>query len=411
MKNPFTVKTSFFRMVLFIISIASMCFAAETAPGQRIEREFRLLESSLNRFMHSNVLSAPDLDSMNRALYGFIRENPGVKRIFRTNAGGFIVNDVSSGQTRPAPSRDISAQRWLQALTLSKSPYYSFDTDSTGALSLFYAWPVMSGPDKSHFSGAFAAKIDITTHIALIEDIAPFQVAFMGTAFFQHEWDEIDYSEEPLKIKGVSDVTIRTVRELVTRKTPIPAPAPSTAVSDSAAYTASLSADSALMSPAAGEAVKNNTAVLLKSMVQLITIIVVMIVVIMLIVLVFRVKRRAESTTGRFFMGDAFKESKPDGSDVQNSWDDAQEREPSTGIRLELVDIDALPPQPVVTNEAEEKKKTSHRNGSAEGRGKTVDPRDAALAQFLKGEFGKMEKNMRALSERISRLEREKSKK
>jgi len=308
-KNSFTVKTAFLAAAALALSIAPPCLTAQTAasPKQRIEQEFRQLETNLTRYVHSTVLNAPNLDSMNRALDGFMRENAGVKRILRTNAGGFTVNDVSSGQPHSAPSRNVSSQRWLQTLTQSKSPYYSSSVDSAGALTLFYAWPIMSGPDKSHFSGAFAARIDFTTVVALIENIAPFQLALGGRAFLQHEWDGVDYNEEPLGVRGAQDITIRTVKPLATRQTPRNSPSPSVpvvVVSEAGAVT--LSAEDPALTPAAeaqsGGAAGKNTDVLLKSSVQLIMALIVMVVAVMLVIVIFRVRRHSSRAEGRFFM-------------------------------------------------------------------------------------------------------------
>jgi hypothetical protein len=168
-----------------------------------------------------NVLSSSaSVESMNGLLYRFMRDNPGVVRILRTNANGLAVNDVSAASPQSAPVRNVSAQRWHQYVAQNKTPYYGIDyDDNSGEVMLFYAWPLMTGPDKSRFSGTFAAMIDISAQIALIDEpMAPFQIAYRGRAFFQHEWEDVDYNEEPLEVSGSKELTIRTEKPLPTRR-------------------------------------------------------------------------------------------------------------------------------------------------------------------------------------------------
>jgi len=221
--------TSAATLVLLLTAIpATANPAADTlSPKQRIEREFRRLETSMSRYVYDRVLTAADLDRMNTALFDFMRENPGVTRMLRVNAGGLTVNDVSTDSPRSAPTRNIGAQRWFQHIAQAKRPYYSMDADSAGgSVSLFYAWPLFSGPSRDVFSGAFAALIDFTAHTAMVEDAPPFQIAYLGRPFYQHEWEEYDYNEEPLEIRGAADITIRTIKPLQTRLDPIARTAP-----------------------------------------------------------------------------------------------------------------------------------------------------------------------------------------
>ncbi|MCL2218802.1 MAG: hypothetical protein FWC23_02665 [Chitinispirillia bacterium] len=196
-------------------------------PKQRVEQEFQRLEGALNRYIQNDVLKSTNLDQMNQKLHDFMRENPGVARILRVNAGGHSVNDISADSPRSAPSRNISAQAWFKQITQTRRGYYSMDADSTGgSVSLFYAWPLFAGPNRDVFSGAVAALIDFTAAAALIENAPPFQVAYRGKAFFQHDWDEVDYTEEPLEIRGSRDLTIRTMKPIATRLDPIAQTAP-----------------------------------------------------------------------------------------------------------------------------------------------------------------------------------------
>ncbi|MDR2577664.1 MAG: hypothetical protein LBC70_02495 [Chitinispirillales bacterium] len=219
-------KTLFFLLLLTA--------AATGNQKQLIEREFRQLETALTRYMHDVVVQAQDFDQMNRALFDFMRDNPGVTRILRVNAGGYIVNDVNASSPRSAPPRDIGNQRWFQQVSQNRRPHYSVSTTNTddGELILFYAWPLMTGPDRSHFSGSFAATIDFTSQLALIDAsaLAPFQIASLGVPLFQHDWDNLDYIEEPLDIRGASSLTIRTFKPLPTRLDPL-APSEPRAVS------------------------------------------------------------------------------------------------------------------------------------------------------------------------------------
>jgi hypothetical protein len=209
-----------------ILSLSPAIIAASAAgtPKHLVEREFRQLETTLGRYVYSEVLTSPDMDRMNRALFDFMRENPGVVRMLRVNAGGHTVNDVSANSPHSAPSRNISRQRWFQHVAQTRRPYYSMDADSAaGAISLFYAWPLFTGPDRTVFSGAFAAMIDLTAQTALIDvdQTLPFQLAYRGRPFFQHEWDGADYIEEPLEIRGTRNITIHTIKPLATRLDPI----------------------------------------------------------------------------------------------------------------------------------------------------------------------------------------------
>jgi len=59
---------------------ANVAVAVPAAPipaKQRIEREFRMLETALARCMYEEVIPSPDIEFMNRALYDFMRDNPG----------------------------------------------------------------------------------------------------------------------------------------------------------------------------------------------------------------------------------------------------------------------------------------------------------------------------------------------
>ena len=212
------------------ILAATFIFLSSTAPAAqddapvdpkpRVEREIRHLEILITRFMGNALSSSAGVESMNGLLYRFMRDNPGVVRILRTNANGLAVNDVSVSSPQSAPVRNVSAQRWHQYVAQNKTPYYGIDyDDNSGEVMLFYAWPLMTGPDKSRFSGTFAAMIDLSAQIALIDEpMTPFQIAYRGRAFFQHEWEDVDYNEEPLEVSGSKELTIRTEKPLPTRR-------------------------------------------------------------------------------------------------------------------------------------------------------------------------------------------------
>ena len=208
-------------MFIFLSSTAAAAQDdAPAAPKPRVEREVRHLEMLFTRFMGNAISSSASVESMNGLFYRFMRDNPGIVRILRTNANGLAVNDVSAGSPQSAPVRNVSAQRWHQYVAQNKTPYYGIDyDDNSGEVMLFYAWPLMTGPDKSRFSGTFAAMIDLSAQIAMIEDpVAPYQIAFRGRAFFQHDWDDVDYNEEPLEVSGSRELTIRTEKPLPTRR-------------------------------------------------------------------------------------------------------------------------------------------------------------------------------------------------
>jgi hypothetical protein len=224
MKNVKSILTSAAILALTLVTANASANPADTAisPKLRVEREFRQLETVLNRYIQNDVIKATDLEQMNRLLHYFMLEHPGVARIVRVNAGGHSVNDVSAGSPHSAPSRNISAQRWFQHISQTRRPYHSMDASSANrSISLFYAWPLFTGPERNVFSGAVAALIDFTAHTALIEDIQPFQIAHDGRPFFQHEWDEFDFIEEPLEIRGANGLTIRTMKPVLNRLDPI----------------------------------------------------------------------------------------------------------------------------------------------------------------------------------------------
>ncbi|MDR0331616.1 MAG: hypothetical protein LBH93_07915, partial [Chitinispirillales bacterium] len=222
-------------LILFAAALAS---AATLSPKQRVEREFRQLETALARCMYEEVLTSPEIEFMNRALYDFMRDNPAVTRILRANAGGFTVNDISASSPLSAPPRNISSQRWFQHITQGKTPYYSMDIDADGQIVLFYAWPLSANTDKEAFTGAFAAYIDFTSQVALIDDAPPFRIMYQGKPVFEHDWDDIDYAEEPLTVKGARDLAIRTLKPFPTRLDPR---APSTYRSSSSSFGGPLS--------------------------------------------------------------------------------------------------------------------------------------------------------------------------
>ena len=219
-----TIPLSILAVAAMFIFLSSTAPAAQdetpAAPKPRVEREVRHLEMLITRFMGNVLASSASVESMNGLLYRFMRDNPGVVRILRTNANGLAVNDVSAGSPQSAPVRNVSAQRWHQYVAQYKMPYYGIDyDDDSGEVMLFYAWPLMTGPDKSRFSGTFAAMIDLSAQVAMIDDpVAPYQIAFRGRAFFQHDWDDVDYSEEPLEVSGSRELTIRTEKPLPTRQ-------------------------------------------------------------------------------------------------------------------------------------------------------------------------------------------------
>lgn len=457
MKNIFTVSSFILTLsITTFLMIPQNVNAQQNAdPAKHILREFEQLEAQINTLMQSTVLGAPNLDAANRAIDEFMREHSAVKRILRTNSGGFTVNDLSA-DSPPAPSRSLANQRWLQALTVSRAPYYSSDTSSGGAVSLFYAWPLLTGPDRSHFSGAAAARIDLTTHIALIEDTAPFQLAHNGAAFFQHDWDEVDYNEEPLAIKGVENLTIRTVKPIVTRQA-------ARRQADSAAASSSVSSApqnieaQPLPAAAAVDLSDNNkvkksksSSVLLKSIFQIFIILLILAIVIMVAVVVYKMKSRTTYIYDRpFFIEEDFDDEK---NTAQNSntpvykpfqnipslkesvsenrsvglpsnvsaGDSSKEsiseslKEPSP-VKVKSphvadnVDDDLLPPQPIVEErvKAQESESDSRKNAKAQkNEDRRQAERDAALMKLLKSEFTKMENKIKALSDRIDKMEK-----
>jgi len=466
MKNIFTVSSFILTLsITTFLMIPQNVNAQQNAdPAKQILKEFEQLEGQINTLMHSSVLGAPNLDAANRAIDEFMREHAAVKRVLRTNSGGFTVNDISA-DSPPAPSRSLANQRWLQVLTLSKAPYYSFDIDSQGVISLFYAWPLLTGPDRSHFSGAFAARIDLTTHIALIEDIAPFQIAYNGNAFFEHEWDEADYNEEPLEIKGTENMTVRTVKPVVTRQAIRQAAlADSTVISASVDSAQKISAAQPLVTEAAVDFSDNanikkskNSTVLLKSILQIFTVLLILVIAVMVVVVIYRMKNRTAHTfDGRFFMEDSadeksaaqipgvssykqflnipslnpsLKESISENRDLglsSNAGDEDLSKESvpeilkeSSAVKvkkepsaIDNISGDRLPPQPIVKELAKTQEDAAGsckdaKTQKAEERHQAA--RDAALVQFLKAEFTKMENKMKELSERIEKLEKSKS--
>jgi len=209
---------------MIIAAAATAVVAAPAAPipaKQRIEREFRLLETAIARCIYEDVIPAPDMDMMNRALYEFMRDNPGVTRMLRVNAGGFTVNDVTPESPKSAPPRSVSGQRWFQHISQGKAPYYSMDVAPDGQLMLFYAWPLAANPGAdAEVTGGFAAYIDLVSQVALIDDAPPFRIVYSGKAVFEHDWDGLDYYEEPLPVRGAKDVLIQTQKPIPTRLDP-----------------------------------------------------------------------------------------------------------------------------------------------------------------------------------------------
>jgi len=215
------------RTIITTIMLAAALTAASAAPAapipakQRIEREFRMLETSIARCMYEEVLPSPDIEFMNRALYEFLRDNPGVTRILRVNAGGFTVSDVTPESPRSAPPRSVSGQRWFQHISQGKAPYYSMDVTPDGQFLLFYAWPLTASSGlETAVTGGFAAYIDLVSQVALIDDAPPFRIVYAGKAIFEHEWEGLDYDEEPLPVKGAKDVMIHTPKPMPTRLDP-----------------------------------------------------------------------------------------------------------------------------------------------------------------------------------------------
>ena len=203
---------------------ANVAVAVPAAPipaKQRIEREFRMLETALARCMYEEVIPSPDIEFMNCALYDFMRDNPGVTRIMRVNAGGFTVNDVTPESPRSAPPRSVSGQRWFQHISQGKAPYYSMDVTPDGTITLFYAWPLTANAgSETAVTGGFAASIDLVSQIALIDDAPPFRILYGGKAIFEHDWDDLDYDMEPLPVRGARDVMIQTPKPMQTRLDP-----------------------------------------------------------------------------------------------------------------------------------------------------------------------------------------------
>jgi hypothetical protein len=200
------------------ITVAVAAPAAPIPVKQRIEREFRMLETALARCIYEDVISSPDIELMNRALYDFMRDNPGVTRILRVNAGGFTVNDVSAESPRSAPPRSVSGQRWFQHISQGKAPYYSMEPASDGQITLFYAWPMTASSGlETTVTGGFAAYIDLIAQVALIDDAPPFRILYAGKTIFEHDWDGLEYDEEPLPVRGVRDVMINTPKPMSTR--------------------------------------------------------------------------------------------------------------------------------------------------------------------------------------------------
>ena len=436
MKNTVILKNillTFFITTIFIIPQnihAQQNVPAD--PAKRILHEFDQLERQIGVHINSAVSGARNLDAMNRGLDEFMREHPAVKRILRTNNGGFTVNDVAA-DSPPAPPRSLANQKWLQILTQSKTPYYSSDTDSQGAVSLFYAWPLLTGPDGSHFSGAFAARIDLTTHIALIEEIAPFQLAHNGTAFLQHEWDEADYNEEPLAIKGVENLTIRTVKPVSTRQTArrqavLPDSAAVSSSVDTAPQTPAYQPAAAVDLQESGNVKKSKkSSVLLKSLFQIFILFIILVIAVMAAVVIYRTKNRTVYTYDEsLFTLDSDTDEKQAaqtaGASTQPFMNIPSLKEPASSENrsskesvskvmpvIDNVDDDHLPPQPIVEErvKTQESESDSSKNAKAQkAEDRSQAERDAALFKFLKSEFTKMDNKVKTLSDRIEKLEK-----
>ncbi len=378
------------------INTASAAPAAPIPAKQRIEREFRLLETALARCMYEDVIPSPDIELMNRALYEFMRDNPGVTRILRVNAGGFTVNDVTPESPRSAPPRSVSGQRWFQHISQGKAPYYSMEATPDGQITLFYAWPLTaSSGAETAVTGGFAAYIDLVSQLALIDDAPPFRIRYAGRAIFQHDWDDLDYDEEALPVKGARDVMIQTPKPIPTRLDPRAPQAPKTK-SGGAQSQASETRDDEeedVYRTAPGK--KKADAVggyMNKALFVLLLLIVIML---------------AYST-----MGDRI-------SRMLRAWNDTRSMRALSHTTTSMPAVPAapdtqqqqplppmLPPQPVVT-----KVISSERAEKAEKLYKEQQKTIAKMAELIRKKIDVMESKIDALSKRVESLEREIEKK
>jgi hypothetical protein len=90
-----------------------------------------------------------------------------------------------------------------------------------GQLMLFYAWPLSANfGAEAEAVGGFAAYIDLVSQVALIDDAPPFRIVYAGKAVFEHDWDGLDYFEEPLPVRGAKDALIQTPKPMPTRLDP-----------------------------------------------------------------------------------------------------------------------------------------------------------------------------------------------
>jgi hypothetical protein len=349
--------------------------------------------------MYEEVIPSPDIEFMNRALYEFMRDNPGVTRIVRVNAGGFTVNDVTPDSPRSAPPRSVSGQRWFQHISQGKAPYYSMDVAPDGQITLFYAWPLtVSSGLETAVTGGFAASIDLVSQAALIDDAPPFRLLYAGKAIFEHEWEGLDYDEEPLPVKGVKDVVIQTLKPMLTRLDARAPPQASKAKSGSAPSASKRSAaayaddDDEDYGAAPGK--KKADAVngyMNKLLVALLLLIAIMLAYSMMGDKISRAVKAWNDTRSM----KALRETSPSMQPVQGAPPPPPPQQASPPPPV-------LPPQPIVT-----KIVSSERAEKAEKMYKEQQKTIAKMAELIRKKIGVMENKIETLTKKVETLEGE----
>lgn len=178
--------------------------------GQRLREHFRFLAGNLESIANGLITTSADLDSVNLYFKNSIDKMPYIELLVRTNTSGVVINEVSP-ESSSHPMRNVNEQRWFTSVQETSMPYLGASRDTTGKLTLFWAWPMLRGETKK-FTGALAVKIDVVRYLSelTLEDSTPVQITYQGTRLWSNSWDHVSsYTEEPVEIDELKGITIK----------------------------------------------------------------------------------------------------------------------------------------------------------------------------------------------------------
>lgn len=180
-----------------------------------VTTHFLSLDSILEDFALT-MSSVGSLQSIDKKLLEFTRQNTEIVSIGRANSRGKLISKVSGGNVDPRDYSSIGTQIWFKTLEISRKSYYGYMERKSG-YNLFWCKPVMTKLKSGYrFGGAVAAEIDLRSYFKACaeKNKCKFEITLKEKTIFSNLDTNFSqtYSSKPLALYGLPGLYIKYTR-------------------------------------------------------------------------------------------------------------------------------------------------------------------------------------------------------